>query len=89
MKPRSTEKPVARTPNTPEARSPSRKRLPSGARARTSSMAVTVTAVAPNVTRAAIRMFTASHLHRVGDQDAQRREERDTADPDHREAQPR
>ena len=46
MKPRSTEKPVASTPNTPEARSPSLKKLPSGARRRTSSITVVVRAVA-------------------------------------------
>jgi hypothetical protein len=37
-------KPVARTPNTPEARSPSVKRLPSGAPRRTKSIAAIATA---------------------------------------------
>lgn len=60
MKPSSTENPVASTPNTPDARSPSANRLPSGARRRTSSMAVTVTAVTASVRRPPSRMFTAA-----------------------------
>ena len=57
MKPSSTEKPVASTPNTPEARSPSRKRLPSGAPRRTSSITVTATAVVAAMMRTAQTRF--------------------------------
>src|SRR5262245_8006510 len=57
MKPSSTENPVASTPKTPEARSPSEKKLPSGARRRTNSIAETVTAQAPAVIRTPQTMF--------------------------------
>src|SRR3954469_7504631 len=47
MSPSRTEKPVASTPNTPDARSPSSNTLPSGARRRTSSIAPTAALVTP------------------------------------------
>src|ERR1700712_4971794 len=65
MKPSSTENPVARTPNTPDARSPSVKKLPSGARRRTRSMAVTVIAVTTATMRAPATMFMPRNI-RVG-----------------------
>src|SRR5215211_2569319 len=55
MEPATTEKPVASTPNTPDARSPSRKRLPSGAPRRTSSITVTARAVVAATMRTARR----------------------------------
>src|SRR5262245_16153092 len=51
-------KQVARTPKTPEARSPSVKKLPSGARRRTSSMAVIAIASATTTTAMASARFT-------------------------------
>src|SRR5436189_5343873 len=59
MKPSSTEKPVASTPKTPAARSPSSKKLPSGARRRTSSMTATATAVTTRVIPMARKRFIA------------------------------
>src|SRR4051795_13624585 len=58
MRPRSTEKPVARTPNTPDARSPSSNTLPAGARRRTSSIAATATPVTAATIITAQKMLT-------------------------------
>src|SRR6478736_864562 len=69
MKPSSTENPVASTPNTPEARSPSLKKLPPGARRRTSSIAVTATAVTPARIASERSRFTSGVLARVDDAD--------------------
>src|SRR5580765_3822279 len=57
MKPRSTEKPVANTPNTPAARSPSLKWLPSGARRRANSISTMATVVVPTMIRTATTRF--------------------------------
>ena len=57
--PSSTENPVARTPNTPDARSPSWKWLPSGADRRT--MSITAIAAAVQVTTMSVAQ-TRSHL---------------------------
>src|SRR5687767_5930866 len=53
------EKPVASTPNTPEARSPSEKKLPSGARRRTKSIAPMARPVATATSAAARKRFIA------------------------------
>lgn len=57
MKPKSSAKPLASTPKTPEARSPSVNRLPSGARQRTRSIAETVTALTTTTICAPTTMF--------------------------------